>query len=123
MRFALRSLLTLAALVAASCTIPAPAFAQDTPASGFAAMDAAASAVASAPASPSPAPSAPTPSAPAETPAVLEAGARDPRETIIDESFAKYLHGLGPHLSEYLHGRLHAWKEELKALLLELPLS
>ena len=78
------------------------------------------------PASPDPVPvvapaSAALPAA-GEVPTSVEAPA-SPVSLAIDAWFAKHFHGLGPHLTEYLHSRLLAAVADLKTLLLELPIS
>jgi hypothetical protein len=127
MRVVLRSLLALAAVVTAHCAAATPAFAQRARVSdAVEVVEATAAApsvtTAGTTSAPTPAPSAPAP-APAEVPAIAEVDGRDAREKLVDDWFAKYFHGLGPHLTEYLHGRLLAAVEELKALLLALPIS
>ncbi|CAN5786370.1 hypothetical protein BH11GEM2_BH11GEM2_26570 [soil metagenome] len=130
-------LLTLCAIAAAHCALPAPAFADQSPTASAeyasSSVDQAPTAEASHPgveitaeqisaANGSPAPTAPAPS-PVESAAGLAIDERDPRERVVDEWFAKHFHGLGAHLSEYLHGRLRMAVDDLKALLLALPLS
>lgn len=54
-----------------------------------------------------------------DAPAVLP----HPALAIVDAWVAKHIPGMGAHLTEYLHGRLLAAIDDLKDLLLELPIS
>lgn len=47
----------------------------------------------------------------------------DPRVALVDGWWAKHIPGMGSHLTEYLYSRLVAAVDDLKALLLELPIS
>jgi hypothetical protein len=132
-------LLTLCAIAAAHCALPAPAFADQSPTASAeyasSSVDQAPTADASHPgveitaeqisaANGIPVPAAPEPApSPADSTAAVALDERDPRERVVDEWFAKHFHGLGAHLSEYLHGRLRTAVDDLKALLLALPLS
>lgn len=44
-------------------------------------------------------------------------------DALIEEWFQRHFHGLGSHLTEYLHAKLHAAKEELKTLLVKHTVS
>lgn len=120
MRTLLRSAAFLVMALAAHCGAAAPVFAQSPGAESAMSYKPPAMNAATPADFPTPEP-VPAPSAAAV--ALAEPNERQRLTAVVDEWFAKHFHGLGPNLTEYLHGRLLAAVDDLKELLLELPIS